>query len=78
MLVYNEPHFRDKIYAPNSAAGDLRGLIWTPGKPSPEWLTAADLPALLASDNLFARKFSTQVDASASDLLVERLRPIGH
>ncbi|GHD67370.1 beta-1,6-N-acetylglucosaminyltransferase [Jeongeupia chitinilytica] len=36
----------------------LRHLVWTPGAWSPATLSDADLPALLASDALFARKFA--------------------
>ncbi|WP_432723607.1 hypothetical protein R0381_000927 [Jeongeupia wiesaeckerbachi] len=41
------------------ARDPLRHLVWTPGAWSPATLTEADLPALLASDALFARKFAT-------------------
>ncbi|AOY00643.1 beta-1,6-N-acetylglucosaminyltransferase [Jeongeupia sp. USM3] len=48
----------------------LRHLVWAPGAWSPATLTESDLPALLASDALFARKFAgdgvltTQLDAA--------------
>ncbi|MBM3117369.1 beta-1,6-N-acetylglucosaminyltransferase [Jeongeupia naejangsanensis] len=57
-------------YASQLGRDPLRHLVWTPGAWSPATLTGADLPALLASDALFARKFAsdgvltTQLDAA--------------
>jgi hypothetical protein len=42
---------------------DLRYIDWSDGLPSPLVLTLADLDRLLASPQLFARKFDPRVDA---------------
>lgn len=51
---------------------DLRYLDWT-RRPAPAILTRADLPVLLASPALFARKFDETVDASVLDALDRHL-----
>jgi hypothetical protein len=51
---------------------NLRYIDWQ-ATPAPKVLTAADLPALLSSDALFARKFDTEVDTAVLDALDRRL-----
>jgi len=50
-ILYNSG-FRESIVNNN-----LRYIDWSAGKPSPKTLTTEDLPELLKSDALFARKF---------------------
>jgi len=59
-------------------SSDLAGTVvnetlhytsWRSGSARPDVLTARDLPALLASGKLFARKFDADVDARVLDLL---------
>ncbi len=53
---------------------DLRFVLWAPEDPShPKRLTAGDLPALLASDALFARKVNGQLDPELLAVLRERV-----
>lgn len=47
----------------------LRYIDWTGGGANPKILTRADLPALLASGKLWARKFDATVDAAVLDAL---------
>ena len=51
---------------------DLRYLDWS-REPAPAVFTAADLPALLESGQLFARKFDETVDPEVLDALVRHL-----
>ena len=51
---------------------DLRYLDWT-REPAPAVLTLADLPAILGSGQLFARKFDETVDSSVLDALDRHL-----
>lgn len=46
-----------------------RFIKWNAGKPNPETLTSADLPAMLSSGDHFARKFDPLVDAGVLDEL---------
>lgn len=48
---------------------DLRYVDWSQNLPSPRTLTSADLDLMLASHDLFARKFDPAVDARVLDLL---------
>lgn len=48
---------------------NLRYIDWSAGGSSPRVLTQADLPALLASPRLFARKFDIERDAAVLDAL---------
>lgn len=48
---------------------NLRYIDWSAGGSSPKVLTQADLPALLASPRLFARKFDAARDAAVLDAL---------
>lgn len=49
-----------------------RFVRWS-GRPNPETLTMSDLPAMLASGDHFARKFSPEVDRTVLDALDEHL-----
>ena len=51
---------------------DLRYLDWT-REPAPAVLTLADLPAILGSGQLFARKFDETVDSTVLDALDRHL-----
>lgn len=66
-IVMNSP-FRARI-----AADDLRYIDWSADTDSPKVLTSADVPALLRSNALFARKFDPAVDARVLDRIDERL-----
>lgn len=55
-ILYNSPH-RDKMVNDN-----LRYIDWSEGKASPKTFTMGDLPQLIASGKLYARKFNMQVD----------------
>jgi hypothetical protein len=50
---------------------NLRFTIWPPTERHPHVLTSADLPEILASDSLFARKFDQDVDPTALARLAE-------
>lgn len=50
----------------------LRFMRWPPDATHPRVLTLDDLREMLASENLFARKFDPGVDATVIDRLVER------
>lgn len=52
---------------------DLRYMRWSDGANSPRILTSGDLSGLLASDDLFARKFDPRVDAQVLDALDESI-----
>lgn len=65
-LIMNSPH-RDSVENDN-----LRYLDWT-RTPAPAILERDDLPALISSGKLFARKFDERVDAVVLDLLDEHL-----
>lgn len=60
--------------APTISNDNLRYIDWSGGGSSPKVLTGADLPALLASPRLFARKFDASRDATVLDRLDELLR----
>jgi core-2/I-Branching enzyme len=62
-VLMNSP-LRDTVENHN-----LHYLDWTAGAANPATLGRADLPKLLASDKLFARKFDAAVDAEILDLL---------
>jgi hypothetical protein len=51
---------------------NLRYIDWQ-ATPAPKILTIADVPAMLASGALFARKFDTLVDSEVLDMLDRRL-----
>ena len=51
---------------------DLRYLDWS-REPAPVVFTRADLPALLGSGQLFARKFDETVDSDVLDVLDRHL-----
>lgn len=51
----------------------LRFTIWPERASHPRILTRADLPAMMSSDDLFARKFDSDVDAGILADLAERV-----
>jgi len=55
-ILYNSP-YRDKMMNNN-----LRYIDWSEVKPSPKTFTVADVPQLIASGKLYARKFNMQAD----------------
>lgn len=59
-------------FASSIVDDNLRYIDWQ-AQPAPKILTVADLPALLRSGKLFARKFDTEVDAGVLDELDEHL-----
>lgn len=59
-------------YADSIADDNLRYIDWT-ATPGPRILTRDDLPRLLASEKLFARKFDTSRDTGVLDRLDEHL-----
>jgi len=62
-ILYNSPH-RDAMVNDN-----LRYIDWSQGKASPKTFTLEDLPVLLSSGKLYARKFSEKIDVSVFDKL---------
>jgi hypothetical protein len=52
----------------------LRFMRWPEGANGPRTLTIDDLPAMLDSSDLFARKFDATADAGVLDRLEGRLR----
>ncbi len=67
-IIYNHPAYRDKVQE------HLVYIDWSEHVANPKLLTMADLPALLATDKLFARKFDTEKDAEVVARLEERVR----
>jgi hypothetical protein len=65
-VLVNSPH------APSITDDDLRYIDWST-HPGPKVLTQADLPALLDSGKLFARKFDSTVDVTVLDRLDQHL-----
>jgi hypothetical protein len=51
----------------------LRFFSWRPGESHPDTLRLADLPEILGSGQLFARKFDSQVDGAVLRRLAERV-----
>jgi len=51
----------------------LRYIKWGDSEDSPNTLTLKDLPNILASDRLFARKFDENVDEHIIDVLYDRI-----
>lgn len=62
-LVMNSP------YRQSVVGDDLRYIDWSEGADSPKTLTLEDLPRLLESEALFARKFDPSVDVEVLDRL---------
>lgn len=52
---------------------DLRYIDWSENLPSPRTLTTEDFDRMLASPDLFARKFDSHVDSHVLDLLDARM-----
>jgi hypothetical protein len=67
-IVLNSP------LAPTVINNNQRFIDWSGGGHSPKVLTTADLPALLASPRLYARKFDARQDAAVLDELDQALR----
>lgn len=67
-----ESPFREKINvsSPDDHAA-MREIRWSTGAVSPDTYTMKDKDFLLASDMLFARKFSSQVDREIIDFIQE-------
>jgi hypothetical protein len=66
-VVFNNPVFRDRIQ------DNLFYIDWSKGGASPKVLMQDDLPVLIGSDKLFARKFEESVDAGVLEALERRL-----
>lgn len=63
----------NSLFASKVTGSDHRVIIWDrPKPPYPATLTMDDLRMLLASDCLFARKFSASVDGEILDVLDDR------
>ncbi|MFC6223342.1 beta-1,6-N-acetylglucosaminyltransferase [Hymenobacter artigasi] len=62
-ILYNSP------LRPTIVNDNMRYIDWAGGGPSPRTLTRADLPALLASPKLWARKFALASDPAVLDAL---------
>ncbi len=62
-LLYNS------IYQKDMVNDNLRYIDWSEGQSSPKTFTITDLPTLLNSGKLFARKFNEAVDATILDKL---------
>jgi hypothetical protein len=57
---------------------DLRYIDWSEGRASPRILTSDDLDSLLASGDLFARKFDARVDERVLDMLDASIEARAH
>jgi hypothetical protein len=66
-VIFNHPVFRDRI------EDNLFYIDWSRGGASPKVLTMEDLPSLLRSDKLFARKFEEEQDRRVLEALEQRL-----
>jgi hypothetical protein len=66
-LVMNSPR------APSVVNNDLRYEDWSENTSHPKVLTEADLPALLRSPSLFAKKFDSAIDGRLLDLIDEHV-----
>lgn len=75
-MAWNSP-FRDRLSAPG--LGNMRLIDWsrpsTSNHSSPHVWRIDDLPELLASERLFARKFIADIDQGVVDQLFARLAP---
>lgn len=70
-LAYHS-QFKEKIYDPlNEFNGCVREIDWTRG--APYTYTIEDLPMLLSSDKLFARKFDSSVDREIIDRICDNI-----
>lgn len=67
--------FKDKICQPgNKMTGNVRFIDWTRGKNgNPYTFTSQDKDLLLESKNLFARKFSEDIDKSIIQIISKKL-----
>jgi hypothetical protein len=66
-VLYNSPFKKDMVN------DNLRYIDWSAGQPSPKTFTIIDLPQLLTSEKLFARKFNSATDAEVLDALDHQL-----
>ena len=66
-VIFNHPDYGGRI------EDNLFYIDWSRGGASPRTLTSEDLPALLASDKLFARKFDMEQDSAVLDRLEQTL-----
>lgn len=68
--------FKDHIYTPESGmTQNVRLIDWTRGKNgSPYTFRRCDEKLLLASENLFARKFSEKVDQDIIDIICDAIQ----
>ncbi len=57
----------NSIYQKDMVNDNLRYIDWSEGKASPKTFTIVDLPILLNSGKLFARKFNESVDVAILD-----------
>jgi hypothetical protein len=63
-LMMNSP-FADRV-----AGRDMTFAEWTPTSgPHPKIIKSEDFDALIASPNLFARKFDSEIDSNVLDML---------
>ena len=67
-VIYNNPVYKDKVEE------NLVYVDWSERVANPKLLTMGDLPALLASDKFFARKFDMEKDAAVMDELERVIR----
>lgn len=67
--------FKDKIYRPeNKMTGNVRFIDWTRGKNgNPYTFRSQDKDLLLENKNLFARKFSEDIDKSIIQIISKKL-----
>ncbi|RYZ93901.1 MAG: glycosyltransferase [Sphingobacteriaceae bacterium] len=59
-------HYRDSVVNEN-----YRYIDWSAGGSRPKFLTSADFDNIIASDSIFARKFSVDVDEKVLDMIDE-------
>ena len=65
-ILFNSNHQKDMVN------DNLRHIDWSENKASPKTFTINDLPNLLNSERLFARKFSENIDRNIMDELDKR------
>jgi len=64
--ILHNSEYRDRMVNDN-----LRYIDWSEGKASPKTLTAEDLPKIIASNKLYARKLNAKIDGEIFDKLDE-------
>ena len=65
-LIMNSP-FQDTV------TDYLHYIVWHKGESSPKVLTQYDMPAMIKSGKLIARKFDRNIDEKVIDMLAERI-----